>query len=231
MSDRLALTADDIARAVQANVFFAHQSVGQNILDGVRELAPSRRLAWVDANVGLNGDPLSKIDAFHEAVTTGVGRHAELAFMKLCYVDFDARTDEGAVFARYRNALAALARERPRTILLHVTVPLTVVGSGPRAWLARALGRPAWGERDNAKRDAYNDRMRAEYGTAGSLFDLAEIEAGTAPGAARTRTPRLQPHFTDDGGHLNAQGRRFVATELLVFVSRALARRAGAKDT
>ena len=51
-------------------VFFAHQSVGDNILDGVREIAPEVRIVrgelprrepgFVDTLVGVNGSPASR---------------------------------------------------------------------------------------------------------------------------------------------------------------------------
>jgi hypothetical protein len=224
VSTSTTLEAADLA-VLRARVFFGHQSVGENILEGIRAIIAPRKLEWVDAKIGTNEQPLSKLEAFRSAVTEGVGKGASLALMKFCYIDFNAATDVGALFGSYKRTMVDLERECPKTTFVHFTAPLTTVASGPKAWVQKALGRAASGERENEKRHAYSDLLRAEYSGKEPVFDLAAIESG---GLAHPRRfelegrslPMLAPAFTDDGGHLNAKGRRVVAAELLRFLAR-----------
>jgi hypothetical protein len=213
----------ELERAIRARVVFAHQSVGQNILDGVRTMIAPRTLAWVDVLNGQNGQPLGKLQAFRDLVERGAGRDAAMALFKFCYVDFDRRTNVEELFDAYRRTMARIARDRPRAVVAHVTVPLTTVASGPRAWAKRLLGAPAWGEAENQKRHAFNELLRGEYRSE-PLFDLARLESGEPRNRQRYEqsgksVPMLRSAYTDDGGHLNAVGRRVVAEELLRFVA------------
>jgi acetyltransferase-like isoleucine patch superfamily enzyme len=200
-------------RIADAHIVFAHQSVGQNVIDGVRELLAPRTLAWRLERLGRNGDPVSKMDAFRRMMLEGTGRRAEIALFTLCYVDFHACVDAEELFFRYAGMMGDLRHALPRTRFVHVTAPLTVVASGAKAWLGRRLGRAPGGGSENEKRHAYNEQLRAAFSGREPLFDLAALEAdgATRPGDL----PQLSPHFTNDGGHLNARGRAMVAWELV----------------
>ena len=84
---------------------FGHQSVGENILNGIKQLAardgvnidiheqqdsalPSKASAIFPS--ATNGDPLSKIQDFAAAIDAGAAQGADMALMKLCYADFNA---------------------------------------------------------------------------------------------------------------------------------------------
>lgn len=214
-------------------IFFAHQSVGRNVLDGLAELgapltvvegqAPLRAPALEHAAVGKNGDPASKLAHF-EQLLDAVGPGIDVALVKLCYADFTAETDVVALFAQYRLLQARLKAKFPRVTFVHVTVPLTTVQGGLKGWLKSAVGPGAWGEQENAKREAFNELLRAEY-AAEPLFDLAKVESTRADGGAQVferrgaRVRALVPEYTDDGGHLNARGRRLAALGLLEVLS------------
>lgn len=202
-------------------VFFGHQSVGANVLDGVEEVGPGR-VHFEHRLLGTNGDPLSKLAAFELAVAEVAGR-VHLAFFKFCYADFTALTDVDALFAAYQHTLSRLQSAYPRVAFAHVTVPLTVVQGGVTGWVKRHLGLGAWGELENVKRHAFNQRLRDAYRGA-PLFDLALVESTRADGTQETwrfaglAAPKLRADFTDDGGHLNQQGRLVVARALLSFL-------------
>jgi hypothetical protein len=224
VSTAMTLEAADLS-VLRARVFFGHQSVGENILDGIRAIIAPRKLEWVDAKIGTNEKPFGKLEAFRNAMTDGVGKGAELAFMKFCYVDFNAHTDFAALFDSYKRTMVDLGRECPNTTFVHLTAPLTTVASGPKAWVRKMLGRAAWGERENENRNAYSELVRTEYGGKGQVFDLAAIEAGGVAHPQRFELggkslPMLASAFTDDGGHLNAKGGRAVAQELLRFLAK-----------
>jgi len=47
-------------------------------------------------------------------------------------------------------------REVPAVTFVHVTVPLTIVQTGAKAWLKRRLGKAPWGEQENVVRHRFN---------------------------------------------------------------------------
>lgn len=225
MFNRLAL--DRLARL---RVMFGHQSVGGNIIEGVREILPKPQAGeWqllhiadsaqasggflAYGRVGRNGDPRSKTREFCEAIAGPLGAQIDVAIHKYCYADIESTTDVDALFLGYREAMNEIRGERPRVTLVHVTVPLVRVRTGPRAWLQRAVGRTSPRIADNARREAFNDRLRREYTTREPLFDLAALESRS--NGARS----LRADYTDDGGHLNGAGRRHVAGELLALLT------------
>jgi hypothetical protein len=232
-------------RLAAVRIFFGHQSVGTNILDGIQDVTktvPKIRLRVVETTqpealaepglahcgIGRNRDALSKIDAFVRLMDGGMGSRVDVAFFKLCYIDFGVGTDVEAVFRGYQNAMAGLRARHPKVLVVHLTVPVTSLESGVRAWAKRALGRPVNGQDDNIQRNRFNEMLRREYEGKEPLFDLAKLEA-TAPDGRRTILEKdgeafyalLETH-TDDGGHLNGSGRRMIAEQLLAFLARLL---------
>ncbi len=233
---------DSALRALaEQRVFFAHQSVGANLIQGVEEWMardPRVRLhivqskdpqgiegpGLIHAFVGENGNPASKLKEFSDILARGMGRAGGIALLKFCYLDFDPSTEADSLFERYRREAAALQSAYPALRLAHVTAPLTVDESFPRLMVKRLVGKPT--SRDlNGKRNRYNRLLLAEYGGGGAVFDLAAAES-TQPGGGRqfVRVGRdtvftLAPELTSDGGHLNALGRRLVAARFLAFLA------------
>lgn len=232
---------EELARLAARSVLFGHQSVGANILEGVGRLVSSSgagvgpRVAQLDAMVAPgpgvlghvllpeNGDPARKVRSFAEAVDRLGDRAPDVALMKLCYVDFDARTDVAALFELYRTTLAALEQRHPRTAFVPVTAPLTRAQGGPKAMVKRLLGRAPGGVVENARREEFNARVRAAYGA--RVFDLARLEA-TGPAGEPVAVewqgravPAMHASYSDDGGHLNARGQDLVARAFLAHLA------------
>jgi hypothetical protein len=235
---------ETLARLSQRSVFFAHQSVGYNIVQGVEDVlqangANAIRIVetkdagalgpgvFAHATVGQNGDPLSKIRGFEAYMNSGLGTSADLAMLKFCYIDVDGATDVARMFEAYRKTFAGLATRYPKTRFVHVTVPLRKVQAGPKALLKTALGRPAGGYIENARRNEYNARLRAEYGGRAPVFDLADVESSRSGEGKTTFTFQgqqllaLTPDYTYDNGHLNERGRRLAGERLLAVLSHA----------
>ncbi len=98
----MSLTKADVEAAAKQRVLFGHQSVGANILRGVRTLADENnaKLTITESRgdkgkmpaifqfmVGRNGDPLGKIRDF---VTTAPSfADIDVAMVKICYVDLN----------------------------------------------------------------------------------------------------------------------------------------------
>src|SRR5258707_408656 len=112
----------DLERIAHTPIYFGHQSVGANILEGVRQLADGAGVPLHIAHGFLaeNGEPLRKLASFNSAL--GEGSHVDIALMKFCYVDVNSDTDASALFERYRATIAELRAKNPRTTFVHVTL-------------------------------------------------------------------------------------------------------------
>lgn len=206
-------------------IFFGHQSVGADLLAGIRELAPELILEetkepaalggplLAHMRVGQNGDPASKDAAFLEA-TASLGE-GDIAFYKYCYLDMTPSTDPDDLHANYMGSLRA-ARERGIHVFA-VTMPITSVAPAWKRLLKSALGKTTELEM-NARRLRFNQLLR-ESGF--PLLDLARFESTLEDGSRSTRTHDaeeieiLPAVYTDDGSHLNERGRRHVAAQLI----------------
>lgn len=223
-----------------ARILFAHQSVGSNILQGMKDvyasagaaaptivetretLADDAQIAHV--HIGVNGDPLGKIADFTALMDGPLGASVDVALLKFCYDDITAGSDEEAVFDAYARAMADLERAHPDVTFLYTTVPLTT-DRGLRASIKALLGRPdRAGPLDNAVRARYNQLVRDRYAGTGRLFDIAAVET-TVDGTPTTRTLEAQTYqvlnraYAADNGHLNEIGARAAAGALIEVVA------------
>jgi hypothetical protein len=220
-------------------IFFGHQSVGANILDGLRAICRDSRhplaivehregSAWADdaagalghARIGQNEQPLTKCDAFRRIVDEELSGRIDIALFKFCYIDIGEHTDTDALFDRYRETLDDLASRHQHVLFVPVTVPLRNAPGGLGVLARELLGRPNRSKAANLARHRFNERVRQTY-SAGPVFDLAGAEATRPDGSRESfryqgRTGEgLAPMYTDDGGHLNAEGQRAVAAAFI----------------
>lgn len=229
----------------QRAVFFGHQSVGANLLEGIATLdrehpAWSLRITdaaatrntrgpvFAHARLGKNGDPESKMQDFAQHLASAP-EPFDIAFFKFCYVDITSVTNVDRLFSDYERTMADLRERFPSTAFVHVTVPLTTIETGPKAWVKRLLGRPSTATH-NRQRERYNHLLRMRYVGKEPVFDLALAESTMADGQTLTWVEHgttfssLVPAYTDDGGHLNALGQRRCAEQLLITLANAAAR-------
>ena len=226
-------------------IYFGHQSVGFNILAGVRDIMTENPLIklnivethdpadfetplFAHSKVGSNTKPKSKIDAFANVLEKGIGEKADIAFFKFCYVDFHNNTNIEELFNQYKNSVSLLKKKFPQVKLIHSTVPLTSQQTGPKAWIKKMTGKPIRGYEDNIKRNRFNEFIRTEYEGKDPIFDLAKMES-TFPDGKRSSFSEdgmsyytMVQDYTDDGGHLNETGRKIVAEQLLIFLANIL---------
>ena len=140
-------------RLGRQRIFFAHQSVGNNIMQGIQEIIekyPKIRLkisefrSWRgseiiktmqvgdfvepvfahERNIGKNNHPLSKIDDFVSLLQDGVGDQIDIAFLKFCFVDINSGTDINKLFKKYSESIGELKSHYPEMTIVHFTVPL-----------------------------------------------------------------------------------------------------------
>jgi hypothetical protein len=225
----------DLDDVIERRVLFGHQSVGGNILDGVRDLLLEAGRHWpivevgaaipdggalVHARVGTNEQPLTKCTDFRRIVDEGLAGPVDVAVLKFCYIDVQPTTDVAALCDRYRAMLEDLARRHASTVFVPVTVPQGHAEGGLGVLARELLGRTNQAKTKNVARHAFNERLRQSW-TISPLFDLAVSEATRPDGSRDTFTYRgstaenLVAAYTDDGGHLNAVGRRAVAADFL----------------
>jgi hypothetical protein len=233
------VTAETWSTLAGTRVWFGHQSIGRNVLEGVRALADSASghgatiatlgdAASVPATgaplvvefpIGENGFPLSKLEGFAAALDR-LGPDARgVALFEYCFLDVTAATDVAALFERHRTDIAAMRAKHPGLTFVHMTVPLTVDEPLARRMVKGILGKPT--SRDaNAKRAAFNAMLRQEY--AGEpTFDIARVESTLGDGSrvivaqGADTVYALAPELSDDGAHLNAAGRRAAAAAFL----------------
>jgi len=226
-------------------IFFGHQSVGYNIIDGIKDLMkrnPEIKLNIKETNnpndfsepvfahsrIGKNYDPYSKIKAFEHYLDNGIGEKVDIAFFKFCYVDFSNKTNIQNLFKNYKNTLSKLKMKYPHIIFIHVTSPLTIkkswislLISKIKGFIKHIIGKPVY---NPSLRDDFNHMLRQEYLEKELLFDLAEKEAlkkvvNETVSNDKNKRFFLLPDFTDDGGHLNEFGRSIIAEQLLIFLS------------
>jgi hypothetical protein len=219
------------ALAVLANkaIFFDHASVGMNIMAGVERLLtsaagahPTRvnlgqgsinpaqlvNGAWMDHYfIADNGYPIQKMQEFRNADLGGTGLGTKLntlngiAFMKLCFADFDSPglTSSAAVdsaFATFQSTMSALQADYPNVKFVYSTAALRSGG--------------------NDLRERYNQHVRDTYGGTGRVFDLANVESnGATDGSGRI----VSPAYNDGSDHLNSAGQDAVARALVLFLA------------
>jgi hypothetical protein len=234
-------TAEAMQVLATRRIYFAHQSVGGNIVAGIERLrathaAPGLRLvetreaasvdgaAFVHFLAGRNADPASKNADFLAALDARPARDGGIALLKYCYLDIQASSDPAQVFADYKATVAAAHARHPDLTIVHVTMPLTTDEGAAKALVKRVMGR-ASGRDIARKRQQYNDLLRREYAGREPVFDLAALES-TRPGGERVAFRQggetiatLAPDYTDDGGHLNAVGQQVAAERLLTFLA------------
>jgi len=231
-----------LASLAGKGLWFGHQSVGFNLLLGMQRMLdvnwgdepvilatsdPARMGPGVLADVGLgvNYDPVGKIDAFQAAMGSGapvrVGDKVDIAMMKLCFVDFYdsagywATGSVAALFARYQAAVAAVHAAHPGLTVVHFTVPLVHVDEYPYP--------------SNDRREAFSALVRSTYGGREPVFDLARLESTGSDGATCTdanQVPALCPEWarpSDNGqlddGHLGVPGQDMASRALVYFLA------------
>jgi hypothetical protein len=199
----------------QLKWYFAHASVGANIMDGIADLheldpalyqlrgVKSGETPPAATEAGViyehnRGNPgwKAKFDKFHACVSGGWrAPRVNIVVNKLCYIDQTASVNY------YINSMTNLEAACPSTTLVYTTIPLM---TDP--------------DMLNYLRNGFNRRLRDWCRANGKvLLDIADIEAHDPKGAPCTfnyhgkACQKLCADYTKDGGHLNEQGRQLVA--------------------
>lgn len=227
------------------SIYFGHQSVGYNILDGLSAVLKANQQIKISiqetydpekytsgtishSRIGYNGDPQSKLNMFAFFAKSGAAEKADIMIFKFCYVDFNEKTDVKSLFESYKTTFENLKTKYPQTTFIHWTVPLTTLQGGAKATVKKMLGRPLGGVDENIKRHQFNEMLRTTYAGKEPLFDLAAIESTLPDGRRATFEANgqtyycLVPDYTSDGGHLNENAGKIVAEQMLLSIAETL---------
>jgi hypothetical protein len=200
-------------------IFFAHASVGGNILEGLRDLNDADHVKYPLRQSGAEGTPPAtttpgtiyeydrgnppwseKISNFETYLRNGwISPKVDIVMNKFCYID------PAADWMVYRNSMLALEANYSNTKFIYWTMPLTTNSDS-----------------DEALRFQFNQNLRNWIATQKNkiLFDLADIEAWTPDGQHQTfiqkgvNIEKLFSGYSSDGGHLNSDGMIRTATAL-----------------
>ena len=201
-----------------AQIFFGHQSVGVNILEGLRTLAREAGIALEigEAGVGENGRPASKFEDFARRAEAAPAGSLQLMLVKLCFADFTPSTDARPLVEAYERAVQRVRKAQPAVRIVHVTPPLFRPPAGLKTSIKRLLAE-------------FRGLLLAAF-PGETFFDLAALES-TRPDGTREQCevggqqiPMLWPGFASDEGHLNDTGRRVVAKAFAHTLAEALRR-------
>lgn len=234
--ESVADVAEGWRRVATRTVYFGHQSVGADIVGGVEQLNEQHDLglrivetrhpaavsapAFIHFRAGSNTNTSAKNASLLRMLDARPRPDSGVVLLKYCYVDVRRGTDVERVLEEYLRTIAIVRTRHSDVTVVHATVPLTTVESSGKARLKRVLRRPTV-RGDAEVRARYNQLLREATLAEGLLFDVAELETTGSDGSRATfwrggeRVDVLDDSYTDDGGHLNARGRRVVAAGLL----------------
>jgi hypothetical protein len=226
--------AQDLETLANARVFFGHQSVGENIIDGLKDLArhnqqqafPIHDLETMTGDaaskglihtpVGENTKPVTKCVDFERIIDQDLSGKVDFALLKFCYIDINRDSDVTALFQDYQRIIDGLIQRHPEVTFVHTTVPLRHSPGGFGVWIRELLGRENVSKLDNIKRNEFNQLLYDTYNE-NRLIDIARYESTYADGQRESFTEGGKTYYgligdyTSDGGHLNDSGRQWVA--------------------
>lgn len=237
------LTESDFERVSNSSYFFGHQSVGRNMLDGLRQLKeeyPALKLDIVEAgdaelvkpgaflhlNVGENRKPDTKLNEFYSVVDSALGNKVDSAFLKFCYVDLERNGDPQVLFDNYVAKIEELKASHPETTFVHFTLPVKSIPTGVKPTIKRLIGWDFPQLEDNYKRSLYNKMLREKFEGKEPIFDLALYESVAPSTGKKTvysykgeKVEAMAEENTYDGGHLTDAGKKWIAEQFVVFLA------------
>jgi len=217
-----------LAQAQLLDIYFAHKSVGNNILDGMADLQaqdPGRYTIavysggadWFVGNdgilhrsVGSNRYPQTKIDGFNSDIRSGGFHVADAAMMKFCPGDTPpfATMSAADTWVAYRDMMAGLEQDYPDVSFIWWTMPLATAADN----------------RGNDEKAVFNALVRDYCASNGCpLFDIAVIESYDPDGnpiVSSTGHEAMWEGYSSDGAHLNETGRQRVASAIWWLLAR-----------
>lgn len=205
------VSKDTWNKLLEKKIFFGHQSVGNNIMDGVKAIInenPEIQLRilenkdqfdnktgfFMHLKVGENQKPDTKIDDFKNILGNHLSNNIDYAILKFCFVDIEKDTDINKLFDNYNQMVKEINKKYPRLTIVHTTVPLirkepTSLAIKLKKMIKKVIGKSDSGffdNRHNVKRNIFNEMIREKYKSLAPIYDLALIESTYPDGRRET---------------------------------------------
>ena len=227
-------------KLAEKKIYFGHQSVGRNLLDGIQEvISPSKGIklrivetqtmpsdggVFAHSLVGENSKPVSKIEDFVRVIDSSGENAPQVAALKFCYVDANDQVKVQDLIEKYKKDMENLKSRHANVRIVHFTMPLVAQDLTWKIRLKLMIGKEPWELKDSIKRNQYNHLLLKNYTGKELVFDIARFEATAPDGSVATYSYKgeefllMQKQYTDDGGHLNKIGRIIIAEQFLLFL-------------
>jgi hypothetical protein len=235
------VTPEEWHSLASRTLFFGHQSVGRELMDGVSAvLAKHPELGirvkefttWDEQDgpglyhkkVGRNLFPGEKAHAFVE-ISGAMDDPGSVAMLKFCYVDVQGEASPDSIFADYQRQVALLRQRSPELTVVHFTLPLHT-SENLKGYVKNLLLRRDIQRTLNVSRNKYNSLLRDAYMGREPVFDIAAYESRRPDGSFSFFTVRgermydMVEEYTDDGGHLTDQAAYEIGEQLLIFLAK-----------
>lgn len=224
-------SSDVFENILRLKIFFAHASIGNNMIDGIKALHDFDAAKYPLIAVKEDGTPPEKtIDGYlyeyyrgnpcwteklniYKTYTVNGWRYPaiNISMNKLCAID------EEAIWETYLDSMLAIEAAYPDTIFVYFTIPYF---TNTRDSYSNTLS------------NIFNNKLRSWIARQNNkvLFDIADIEAWSPTGVHQTFADNgiiyetLYDGFTDDGIHLNASASQRVATGLYSLFGKIISR-------
>ena len=165
---------NNLQKVASQKIYFGHQSVGNNIMEGLQEILASNQEYklniiesgdavpdsggfFLHTRIGENTKPNMKCDDFIQQLNPELVSKLDMAMFKFCYIDINRDTDVDALFEYYRNTISTVREKYPYLTIIHVTSP---VRHSPddfktkiREVIGKFTGKPNNSKLDNARRN------------------------------------------------------------------------------
>lgn len=202
--------------AYSTSLLFGHNSVGENIIEGMDALGVSD-ITISQKYIGENRDPMSKMKDF-EALVDRI--QTDVAIMKFCYLDIETM-NAGDLLVAYIEMVNRIQKKHPDLLILHMSMPLvnnpydkSLLGM-TKGFVRNILGKTPYDPKLNQQRNAFNKGLLTIYGD--KVFDLAYTESYNHT-HKEYGIVSLYPAYSDDSQHLNDIGKYAVSMEFVRFI-------------
>jgi hypothetical protein len=239
---------EDLLLLQTKRIYFGHQSVGEDIMNGLRSilqqntdvplnLVTARAGAvlpesfFLDSFVGENRRTDLKCADFTRNIDSLAGGNLDIAMLKFCFADIQRETNIQEILERYTATIDSLKARHPAVTFVHVTVPLSAGTTGFKRLVNGVLGRVGNNDMANLNRHRFSEMLRERY-RGEPVFDLESIESTYPDGTREVYAYRGETYYSligdyaaDDGDHLNEKGRNLAAGAMIRFLADIVAKK------
>lgn len=219
-------------------VYFAHQSVGNNIVQGLSSLIEKSEdikfikivtledylkdnyehndsfFYFIHSRIGQNGHPDIKLNDFLQKCDSLPDIDA--AFIKLCYADVRHETDVQVLYKNYVETLSQLQKKHQQAKFIYFTVPYTTKEGYFKGTLKKVMGK----HDNNIARNKLNTLIRQTNNI--DIFDIGFYESHLESDNTELEKEYLLKEYTYDNGHLNPPAAERISWYLIDYINTLL---------